>query len=246
MTTSIGRFHPHKSNAGAAGEVNGDYHGAVIGEDMVEDVANRRLPVRIDQTSWTSRRRLSGSAVAFGLVLAFVPPYAVYGDAIRALAQARGGGGQNPACALLTVEEVRKITGFQGYDRPSPGDDIGEGVGGGASCQYEAPSFAIDGRGNPTAPGKGPLLSVVLIEGKNYTQTLPVRQGCRKEPVPGVGETAFFEVCPASKLARTSPLYVKSGSRDFLFQLDIQAPDTEATLRPKLIGLAQAAVAKKK
>lgn len=199
----------------------------------------------IEQPSARLCRSLSGFAVAAGLVFTFVSPHAASGGVVPALAQLRGSG-QNPACAILTVEEVRTITGFEGYNRPSPGDDLGEGVGGGASCQYEAPLFAMDSRGNAIKSAKGPLLSVVLIEGKNYTQTFAVRQGCKKDPVAGVGDMAFFHVCPSSKLPRSSPLYVKAGARDFLFQIDIQAPDTDATLRPKLIALAKAAAAKPK
>ena len=47
------------------------------------------------------------------------------------------GPAQNPACALLTPAEIRTITGFPGYQNPSPGDAPGEGAGGGASCQYQ-------------------------------------------------------------------------------------------------------------
>jgi len=188
--------------------------------------------------------RVTFSLVALSSMFGPVGP--VHAEAPPTSFQTRGATSQNPACAVLTVDEVRKITGFQGYNRPSPGDDVGQGAGGGASCQYQAPAFAIDDRGNPTAPQKGPLLSIVLIEGRNYTQTVPLRQGCKKEAVAGVGDAAFFEVCPASKLSRTAPLYVKVGTKDFLFQLDIQAPDTDATLRPKLLALARAAVAKVK
>src|ERR1044071_6825394 len=83
---------------------------------------------------------------------------------------ARQGG--NPACAVLTVAEIRTATGFTGYDRPSPGDPPGQGAGGGASCQYEAPRFAVDAKGNAIPVGKGPLLSLVLIDGKNYTKNM--------------------------------------------------------------------------
>lgn len=165
-------------------------------------------------------------------------------EAWDSLLQARGSGGQNPACALFTPDEVRKITGFPGYNQPSPGDPPGRGAGGGASCQYQAPGFATDANGNEITPPKGPLLSIVVIDGKNYTETVPIGRGCKKEAVSGVGDAAFFEVCPAAKLFRTPPLYVKSGSRDFLFQMDIKAPDTDASLRPKLIALAKAAAAK--
>jgi hypothetical protein len=142
--------------------------------------------------------------------------------------------GQNPACALLTTAEVRTVTGFAGYGNPSPGDPPGQGAGGGASCQYEATS------------GKGPLLSIVLIEGKNYTQTVPIGRGCNKETAAGVGDQAFFEVCPAARRFRTPPLYVKAGTRDLIVQMDIKTPDTDTTIRPKVIAVAKAAVAKLK
>ena len=104
--------------------------------------------------------------------------------------------------------------------------------------------FAIDARGKPTKPDKGPLLSLVLIEGKNYTKTNPARTGCRREAAAGVGDEAYFEVCPESRLRRTPPLYVKAGTKDLILQLDIEAPETDASLRPKVIALAKAAVAK--
>jgi hypothetical protein len=160
-----------------------------------------------------------------------------------AAAPQKPGGSSNPACALLTVDEIRKITGFPGYSQPSPGDALGEGVGGGASCQYERNLFQVVG-GKAVIPPKGPLLSIVIINGKNYTQSVPIGKGCHKETVAGVGDAAFFEVCPPGKLKRTAPLYVKAGSTDLLLQLDIEAPDTDASLRPKLVALARAAIAK--
>jgi hypothetical protein len=168
------------------------------------------------------------------------------GQPARNGAVQRARSSQNPACGLLTAAEVRTLTGFSGYGEPTPGDAPGEGVGGGASCQFDAPLFAVDARGKATAAGKGPMLSIVLIDGKNYTQTMAVGRGCTKEPVSGVGELAFFAVCPASKLPRTSPLYVKAGSKDLIVQMDIEAPETEASLRPKVLAVAKAALAKLK
>lgn len=166
-------------------------------------------------------------------------------DAVRREPQGRGGGGsQNPACAVLTTEEVKSITGFSGYGRPSPGDPPGQGAGGGASCQFSAPAFpTVDAKGN-VVKQKGPLLSIVLIDGKNYTKTVAVARGCRKEAAPGVGDEAFFEVCPDSRLERTPPLYVKAGTKDLILQMDVEKPDTDAALRPKVIALAKAAAAK--
>lgn len=150
----------------------------------------------------------------------------------------------NAACSVLTPEELRTITGFPGYKRPSPGDAAGEGAGRGASCQYESPGLTVDARGNAIKE-KGPLLSLVLINGKNYTKTMPIGRGCKKEVVSGVGDEAFFEVCPSNrKLTRTSPLYVKAGNSDLILQMDIDDPDSEATIRPKVIAIAKAAAAK--
>ncbi|MCA1649298.1 MAG: hypothetical protein LC753_03155 [Acidobacteria bacterium] len=133
---------------------------------------------------------------------------------------------------------MRKITGYPGYN-VSPGDLPGQGVAGGSSCQYAAPAFG---------DGKGPLVSLVLIEGKNWTaenrRLIKLPAACKREPAPGIGDDAYFEVCPTPRPIRTSPLYVKAGAKDLIVQMDIEAPDTEATLRPKVIALANAAVAK--
>ena len=103
----------------------------------------------------------------------------------------------------------------------------------------------VDARGNVTAPQKAPLLSIVLIDGQNYTKTVPIGKGCRKEAAVGVGDEAFFEICPSStRVKRTPPLYVKAGNKDLILQMDVEEPETEASLRPKLIALAKAASAK--
>jgi hypothetical protein len=151
---------------------------------------------------------------------------------------ARANQAPNPACALLSAAEVRKITGYPDYN-VSPGDPPGQGVAGGSSCQYVAPAFGA---------GKGPLVSLVLIEGKDLTaQNRRLKKlpgACKRELAPGIGDDAYFEVCPAPRPIRTSPLYVKAGTKDLIVQIDIEAPDTEETLRPKIIALAKAAVAK--
>jgi hypothetical protein len=80
-------------------------------------------------------------------------------------AQSGGGpapGAPTPACALLSVAEVRTITGRQNYPDYVDGDPDGEGAGGGSSCQYGGLSM-VPG-------GSTPLLSVVLIRGKNWTE----------------------------------------------------------------------------
>jgi hypothetical protein len=144
-----------------------------------------------------------------------------------------------PACALLSVAEIRKITGRDNYPDFVDGDPLGEGAGGGSSCQYGGESFM---------PGDHPpMLSFVLIPGKSWTEkarTFKLREGCKRENVAGVGDDAFFESCPNPKLKRSAPLYVKVGTNDLIVQLDIKAPATEASARTTVIAVAKAAVAK--
>jgi hypothetical protein len=144
-----------------------------------------------------------------------------------------------PACALLSVAEIRKITGRDNYPDFVDGDPLGEGAGGGSSCQYGGESFM---------PGDHPpMLSLVLIPGKGWTErsrSFKLREGCKRESVAGVGDDAFFESCPNPKLKRSAPLYVKVGTSDLIVQLDIKAPATEASARTTVIAVAKAAVAK--
>jgi len=143
-----------------------------------------------------------------------------------------------PACALLSVAEIRSITGRGDYPGYVDGDAEGEGAGGGSSCQYGGMGMMPD--------SQPPLLSVVLIKGKHWTErtrTSSLPAGCQREPVAGVGDAAFFESCP-SRLQRTAPLYVQVGNSDLIVQMDVEAPATPASVRPLVIAVAKAAVLK--
>ena len=146
--------------------------------------------------------------------------------------------GQTPACALLTVDDVRKATGRSEYPRSSDGDQLGEGAGGDSSCQYGGSSFA---------PGPhAPMVSFVLIPGKNWTKTsrgFRLAQGCTREDVKGVGEDAFFESCP-TRSKRGPPLYAKVGTNDIIVQMDIEPPATAESTTQLVIAVAKAAAAK--
>jgi hypothetical protein len=160
---------------------------------------------------------------------------------LPALAQVSGGQATDaptPACALLGVAEVRSITGRQNYPNYVDGDPDGAGAGGGSSCQYG---------GSTMMPGHAPLLSIVLIKGKNWTErsrTFTLPAGCAREAVAGVGDAAFFESCPASRSKRSPPLYVKVGANDLIVQMDVEPPATVASVRPLVLAIAQAAVRK--
>lgn len=166
---------------------------------------------------------MSTRMVAFMLLLV--------GSAAGADLQAQATG--NPACALLTPADLKQATG-QAYDDPSPGDDMGQGAGGGASCQW----------GDAMSPNL-PMISVVFIPsaaGKSYTQARRANKaqpGCVREPVSGVGDAAFVETCPRD---RGPAVFFQKGRNDGLVQLDAVKPATPASVKPKAIALAKAVV----
>jgi hypothetical protein len=144
-----------------------------------------------------------------------------------------------PACGLLTVAQVRTIAGSPTYPDFVDGDAEGEGAGGGSSCQYGGESMAPG--------GSPPLISVVLIKGKDWTRrtrAFKLAAGCRRDTVAGVGDDAFFQVCPATQVKRSPPLYVKAGTADLIVQMDVQPPATRESVQQVVIALARAAAAK--
>jgi hypothetical protein len=149
-------------------------------------------------------------------------------------------GAPAPVCPLLSVAEVRKITGQDNYVRPwevGPG----EGIGGGSACVYEGPVNAAYGEGPPP-------IGFTLISGQNWTQgrrKVKLLPGCKHEPLKGVGDDAFFESCPSkSAKKRTDPLYVKVGSNDLIIDMHVKPPATEASSRPTVVAFAKALAAK--
>jgi hypothetical protein len=140
---------------------------------------------------------------------------------------------------LLTVAEVRKITGQTGYADAEASDPSDGVAGGGTACRYEAGVFAP-----PPTPAP---VDLVLIKGKNYTQlqrTMKLPPGaCQRETIKGIGEDAFFWFCTSPKEYR-SPLYVKKGVYDLIVQVQRTPPATDASVRAATIALAKAAAAK--
>lgn len=143
--------------------------------------------------------------------------------------------GPTPACALLSVTDLRRITGNDAYPDHVNGDKPGEGLGGGSSCQYGGASFT---------PGKSaPLVSLVLIPNSKGEAASKRRQkpgeGCVREDVRGVGDDALYEACPRG---RGPVLHVTRGSNGMLVQVDAK-PTTDAEARKQVIAIAKAAVA---
>lgn len=147
---------------------------------------------------------------------------------------------QTPACALLSVAEIQKITGVAAYAR-AWGMGPGEAVGGGSSCAYQEAVSSLE---------RLPMIGFSLIPGKNWTEnrrTMRLPGGCSRVSVKGVGDDAFYESCPGkTPKKRVDPLYVKVGSNDLVVEMDVRAPVTEESARTRVAALAKAVAAKLK
>jgi hypothetical protein len=142
-------------------------------------------------------------------------------------AQAAG----NPACKLLTAADLKRATG-QAYGGPTPAGELGQAAGGGVSCYWgdlvnEAP----------------PMVSVVFIPAsgkKSYTEVSRgiTPHGCAHEPVSGIGDAAFVEICQGGD---NGPIvYFRKGGNDGVVQIDVVKPATPASIKPEVIALAKA------
>jgi hypothetical protein len=173
--------------------------------------------------------------VALALAIQLAPALAA---GLAAQGGPGGAAGGNPACTLLTPAEVEAATG-RDYDQASPGDAMGEGAGGGASCQWGGASFI---------PGKEqPLLSVVFIPAQprgSYTEfsleQKPMK-GCTRETLRGIGDLGFIETCERS---RGPVAYIKAGPNDLIVQADPEEGKPAASARPVVVALAKSAVAR--
>jgi len=145
-----------------------------------------------------------------------------------------------PACKLLSVAEVQKITGVAAYAR-AWGMGPGQAVGGGSSCAYQEPVTSLE---------RLPMVGFSLIPGKGWTErrrTMQLPPGCKRVSVAGVGDDVFYVECPSkTPKKRIEPLYVKAGSNDIVVEMDIRPPVNEASARNATVALAKAVAAKLK
>ncbi|HET7753849.1 MAG TPA: hypothetical protein VFK85_08045 [Anaeromyxobacteraceae bacterium] len=152
------------------------------------------------------------------------------------------GDSNRPACKLLSAAEIQKLTGDAGYKENPFGDDVGEGAGGGSSCNYGGSTMLAQGP---------PMLSVVLVPPGKNGRYFDIRRrgkmlpGCKQEPVSGVGKDAYFEICPKQS---ELPLFVKGpGTDDLIVALKLDAKDADvSSLKKTLVTVASAAAAKLK
>lgn len=145
-----------------------------------------------------------------------------------------------PACKLMSVSEIQKITGIATYAR-AWGMGTGQAVGGGSSCAFQEAMSSLE---------RIPMIGFSLISGKDWTErrrTMRLPEGCTRVTVSGVGDDAFYESCPSkTPKKRVDPLFVKIGSNDIVVEMDIRPPVTEASAKSTVVALAKAVAAKLK
>jgi len=147
----------------------------------------------------------------------------------------------NPACALLTDQELDDATGLD----IGPGqafDKVGQGAFGGATCLW-------DGVWNQDAAKSLPQIGVSFIppgpRGSNTEYHLARKPdaGCTRETLRGVGEVAFADTCEGTLPAVR--VYLKAGRNDVF--LSVELIDKRRPLswaQPIAVALAKAAALK--
>jgi hypothetical protein len=143
--------------------------------------------------------------------------------------QARSAGAPaGKACELLTRDLAMKVSsaaGRQALERARPSSDTeGMTLAKGASlCDYGRITLILDPFARPDQ-----ILSAMRARNFPYTG---------HEPVPGLGDAAFFESNSAF-----ANLYVWTGSRPFHIQMSSGYDEEAKSLRPNTIALARAII----
>jgi hypothetical protein len=142
-------------------------------------------------------------------------------------------------CSLLTRAEVQSATGktnYQPADRGEPGD----GPGGGDPCTYDNVGFNA-------GPNPPPAVNVVAIapnqRGRyvDWYKKQPVRPGCARESVAGLGVEGFLESCQRSPDVR---VYMRGRSIDAIVGIDVKPMGGAAAAKPVVLALAKSVAAR--
>jgi hypothetical protein len=144
----------------------------------------------------------------------------------------------NPACELLTDQEIDAATGVD-YDEADPVDDPSFRAGT-SSCLWGGASFAP----GASRPQLGVMRTQMLPTAVNAPfPAAPPRAGCTREDLRGIGDKAYLDTCEKS---RGPMAYVKVGRNRLMLQLDPERGKPLASAKPALIALAKAAAARAK
>ena len=126
------------------------------------------------------------------------------------------------ACSLLPKAEVKKLIGAtEAFDRAEPKEAATKT---GSSCKYAGLSVQVGGN-TFDGSSKAGLAGVPGMEA-----------------VPGIGDQAYLYNNPAGAVE----VFVKIGARQLVISRPVETGDTFATVRPGVLALADALVAKLK
>jgi hypothetical protein len=147
-------------------------------------------------------------------------------QAARVIEQA---GGPSTACALLTDDEIVKISGRRSYSKPE-GTKL---TNGGSACDYSGANVTLF-----SGPKSDESYEALL---KNFKKDQTPRV-----PVAGIGDRAYF-MAPKPRdeyEGRYQMLVVKKGAHTFAIALEAQKNESTESLQPKVMALAKMALAR--
>ena len=148
---------------------------------------------------------------------------------------AKGSAPTDPACPLLTDQDLDTATGMD-YG-PGEAINIGQGTFGGTTCLW-------GGMGGDPAKDL-PQVGVVFIPpGSRGSHTEFYRgrtpeAGCTRETLRGIGDIAFVDAC--EKAQRGVRVYVKTGRNDVFLVVDQLQKRPLSWAQPVAVALAKAA-----
>ena len=143
----------------------------------------------------------------------------------------------NPACALLTDQELDVTTGLN-YGKADAFNDLGQGIFGGATCLWGG---VWDADSTKSLPQIGVAFIPPGSRG-SHTEFYRGRQpekGCTRETLRGVGDFAFAEACQSSQPSMR--IYMKAGRNDVFLVVDILFQRPLSWAQPVAVALAKAA-----
>jgi hypothetical protein len=149
----------------------------------------------------------------------------------------------NPACALLTDQELDEATGLD-FGPGEAFDKVGQGVFGGATCLW-------GGVWNQDSAKSLPQVGVSFIprgsraSNTEYYLARKPDAGCTRETLRGVGDLAFADSCQGT--LPSARVYVKAGRNDVFLSVDlIDKRRPLSWAHPIAVALAKAAALKAK
>jgi hypothetical protein len=131
------------------------------------------------------------------------------------------------ACTLLPASEVKRLAALTDplnlFDKLPPEE---EPVGRGSSCNYPGIHVQID-----------PFDWTTI-------DSLRAKDSAQFEAVPGVGDAAFLRANKAAASLEFAELYARVGPHVLTIQMDVPDGQSTASVKPGLVALAKAYVAK--